>query len=103
MQSDFTDAEMQVLRDLIDTEQQRRAAERMRSLEEFQHILSAANSDLIDRIAQGAGNGDVGLVAVATAIGAPLSGYDLTDWPVLKGFIFGRLSVIRAQSFAGMP
>lgn len=106
MSDDFTAVEMQVLRDLIATEQQRQADDRARSLEEFQNILTAAvtaNANMIDTASATAGDGDTGLVAVAVAIGAPLSGYNLSDWPVLKGWIWDRLFDIRAQRFVGLP
>ena len=104
MSDDLSADDILVLRSVIAIEKDRQADVRRLQLDTFLETLQAADANLIDLTSQGAaGNGDAGLVAVATAIGAPLTGYNLTDWDILKGFIRDRLYAIRAQSFAGLP
>lgn len=98
--TDFSSDQLQIINSLIAEEQARQALYRVQSLEEFHNTLLAAvaaNANGIDVASASVGDGDSGLVAIAVEIGAPLSGYSVADWPVLKGWLWDQLYNIRAQ------
>ncbi len=90
-----------ILQTLIANEQAAQTAAQQQGIEIFQNTLAQADPNMIDRTSGIAGDGDAGLVAVASAIGLPLSEYDPSLWLLLKGFIFNRLQQIRSPYVTG--
>jgi len=97
----FSSSDIAILQTLIANEQAAQAADQQQQIEIFQNTLAQADPNMIDRTSAIAGDGDAGLIAVAQAIGLPLSGYDQSLWITLKGFIRGSLSQIRSPYVTG--
>ena len=98
----FSSSQLAILQTLIATAQQQQVAAAAEAVEIFRNTLAQADANLIDRTSGIAGDGDAGLVAVANAIGLPLSGYDQSQWVALKGFIWDRLYQIRSPFVTGV-
>ena len=85
----FSSSDIAILQTLIATAQQQQAAAAAEAVEVFRNTLAQADANLIDRTSGIAGDGDAGLVAVANAIGLPLSGYDENSANRLEGVYLG--------------